>query len=165
MADMGPPRRVLVADPPQDRRYPELQAAGTQVMDALRKILAGSSRYGLANHDSTVVALQRTRNRDAVMRQLGADMNVAIRAVRPAGADSVRWSITMYDPTAQTRSEVVTVGPMPASATAAIADSLARLAARALWQLDHTPRAATAAAAVPPAPAPPAPQAATVKKP
>ena len=168
MANMGPPRRVVVADPPQDRQHPELQAAGTQVMDALRRILSGGSRYVLANHDSTDLLLQRTRNRDAVMRQLGADMNVSIRAMPTAGADSVRWAITIFDPTAQTRSEAVTVGPVPVRATAAMADSLARLAARALWQLDHTPRSATTATEIPPAPAAPvhpAPPSAPVKKP
>ena len=167
MANMGPPRRVVVADPPQDRQHPELQAAGTQVMDALRKQLGGNSRYVLVNRDSTAAALQRTRGRDSVMHLLGADMNVSIRAMPTAGADSVRWTITLFDPTSQSRAEVVNLGPVPAKLAPALADSLARLAVRALWQLDHTPRrSGVSPPAIPPAtPAQPAPQAAPVKKP
>jgi hypothetical protein len=166
-ANMGPPRRAVVANPPQDRRHPELQAAGTQVMDALRKQLGGNSRYVLVNRDSTAAALQRTRGRDSVMRLLGADMNVSIRAIPTAGADSVRWTITLFDPTSQSRAEVVNLGPVPANLAPALADSLARLAVRAFWQLDHTPRRNGASPpAIPPAtPAQPAPQAAPVKKP
>src|SRR5262249_39059049 len=35
LANMGPPRHVIIADPPPDRAHPDLQAAGTAVMDAL----------------------------------------------------------------------------------------------------------------------------------
>jgi serine/threonine-protein kinase len=167
MANMGPPRRVVVADPPQDRQHPALQAAGTQVMDALRKQLGGNPRYVLVNRDSTAAALQRTRGRDSVMHLLGADMNVSIRAMPTAGADSVRWRITLFDPTSQMLVEVVNLGPVPANVAPALTDSLARAAVRALWQLDHTPRrgSVTPPATPPATPAPPAPQAAPVKKP
>jgi serine/threonine-protein kinase len=166
LANMGPPRRIIVADPPPDRRHPELQAAGTQVMDALRRQLSGVSRYVLVNHDSITAVLLRTRNRDSVMAQLGGDMNVSIRATPVSSADSVRWMIMLFDPTSLSRSETVNAGPVPVNGTPAVADSVAQLAARALWQLDHTPRrgAIGAPPTSPTAPAPPV-QPAPVKKP
>ena len=151
IADMGPPRHLIIADPPADPRHPDLQSNGTQVMDALRKLLGGTRRYVLVNHDSVAAALQRTRSRDSVMHMLGGDMNVSIRAVPTPHADSVRWTLSVFDPTSQMRSDVVTVGPVPLNSPA-ISDSVAKLAARALWMLDHTPRrnAAPAAPAAPP---------------
>jgi hypothetical protein len=138
---MGPPRHIVLADPPPDSRHPELQAAGTQVMDALRKQLSADARYILVNHDSVAAVLQRTRSRDSVMHLLSADMNVSVRAqMANAKGDSVRVQLTIYDPTSMSRSSIVTVGPVPVSATATVVDSVARLAARSIWQLDHTPR-------------------------
>jgi tRNA A-37 threonylcarbamoyl transferase component Bud32 len=139
MENMGPPRRVIVADPPPDRLHPNLQAAANQVMDALRKQLAGTPRYILVNHDSIAAVLQQTRSRDSVMHLLAADMNVSIRAMPAATADSVHWLITLFDATSQSRSSTVNVGPVPVN-SAGMTDSLAKLAARALWQLDHAPR-------------------------
>jgi serine/threonine-protein kinase len=138
-ANMGPPRQVIVADPPPDRSHPALQTAGVQVMDALRKQLGGSTRYVLINHDSVAAVLLRTRSRDSVMHLLGGDMNVSIRAVPAPSPDSARWMISIFDPTAEARSELLTIGPVPLN-SATIPDSLARLAAHALRQLDHSPR-------------------------
>jgi hypothetical protein len=148
IADMGPPRRLIIADPPPDGRHPELQIGGTQVMDALRKQLGGMPRYVLVNHDSVAAALQRTRSRDSVMHMLGGDMNVSIRAVPTARADSVRWTVSLFDPTSQLRSDVITVGPVPLNSPVT-SDSVAKLAVRALWALDHAPRRPT-----PPTPPP-----------
>jgi serine/threonine-protein kinase len=138
-ANMGPPRHVIIADPPPDRLHPEIQAAAVQVMDALRKQLAGSARYVLVNHDSIATVLQHTRSRDSVMHLLSADMNVSIRALPTASADSVHWIITLFDATSQARSTTLNVGPAPTNSTT-VTDSLAALAVRSLWQLDHTPR-------------------------
>jgi len=112
-------------------------------MDALRKQLAGSARYVLVNHDSIATVLQHTRSRDSVMHLLSADMNVSIRALPTASADSVHWIITLFDATSQARSTTLNVGPAPTNSTT-VTDSLAALAVRSLWQLDHTPRRATA---------------------
>ena len=150
-------RHVIVADPPADSRRPDLQIAGTQVMDAVRKQLAGNSRYQIVNRDSTNAMLQRSRNRDSVMQALGGDMNISIRVV-PSRADSLRWMVTLFDPTSQSRSTSVTI-VAPASAAAAITDSIARLAMAGLFQLDHTPR--RSAAPTPPQP----PTAGVVPKP
>jgi tRNA A-37 threonylcarbamoyl transferase component Bud32 len=152
MANMGPPRRVIVADPPPDSRHAELQAAGVQVMDALRKQLAATPRYVVVNHDSVAAVLLRTRNRDSVMHVLTGDMNVAIRALPVAASDSVRWMITVFDPTSTLRSEQVNAGPVPLNSATA-ADSVARLVSRAFWQLDHAPRRG----APTPSPTPPRP--------
>ncbi len=166
MANMGPPRRVVIADPPADRTHPDLQAAGIAVMDDLRKQLAGDARYIIVNHDSTMAALERSRNRDSVMVWLGGDMNVSIRAYPMSTPDSVRWMVSLFDPTSQTRGETVNLGPVAKSGAAGVADSLVHLAFRALWQLDHSPR--RAAPGSPPgvivAPAQPSPPAAPVVK-
>ncbi|MGH7655834.1 MAG: serine/threonine-protein kinase [Gemmatimonadaceae bacterium] len=161
--NMGPPRHIIIADPPPDRAHPELQAAGAAVMDELRKQLEANSRYVVVNHDSTNAALARSRNRDSVMTWLGGDMNVSIRAYPTANPDSVRWMVTLFDPTALARGETVNLGPVARSAAAAVTDSLVRLTSRGLWQLDHTPR--RPGAATPPGTAPTLPTVPAVKKP
>ena len=168
--NMGAPRRVVVADPRPNRAHPELQAAGAQLMDALRRRLSAVPRFALANHDSTQTALQRTRNPDAVMRTLNSDLAAAISG-QPAGADSVRWIVSLFDANSQVRMQSDTLGPLPLNSTPAVADSLARLMMRSLYQIERSPRRssvtppATAPPTPPEAPAQPAPQAATVKKP
>jgi hypothetical protein len=150
-------RHVIVADPPPDPRHPDLQQDGTQVMDAVRKLLVANPRYVLVNRDSTAAALLRSRNRDSVMAALGGDMNVSIR-VMPSHADSLRWMVTLFDPTSQGRSQTLNIAA-PVGAAAAITDSIARLALRALLELDHAPRRGA-----PPTPAQP-PSAGVVPKP
>jgi hypothetical protein len=140
MAHLGPPRHVIIADPPADHAHPDVQPAGTAVMDELRKQLAGNERYVVVNQDSTNAALARSRNRDSVMIWLGGDMNVSIRAFSTPSRDSVRWQVTLFDPTSITRSQTINLGPVARSGDAPVTDTLARLASRALWQLDHTPR-------------------------
>ena len=139
-ANMGPPRRIVVADPPPDPQHPELQTAGVQLMDALRRALSGARRFVLVDRDSTQAILQRTRNRQAVMRTLNADMNASIRVLPTPGADSARLVVTLFDQSSQARSQVISLGPVPLSAVASLADSVSRLSMRALWLLDHTPR-------------------------
>jgi hypothetical protein len=100
------------------------------------------------------------------MAWLGGDMNVSIRAVPTTSADSVRWMVTLSDPTAMARGETVNLGPVARSAAAAVTDSLVRLASRGLWQLDHTPRRPGASAPPGTAPmVPAAPAAPVIKKP
>jgi tRNA A-37 threonylcarbamoyl transferase component Bud32 len=140
MANMGPARRIVVADPPADSRHPQLQASGTQLMDALRNALAANARFVVVSHDSTVAELRLSRNRDTVLRALDADMNASIRGYMVANPDSVHWVITVFDPTAQLHSQSVSIGPVPLVPTPAVADSVTRLTMRALWQLDHLPR-------------------------
>jgi serine/threonine-protein kinase len=165
LTNMGPPRRVVVADPRPNPAHPELQTAGAQLMDALRRRLSVVPRFALANHDSTQIVLQRTRNPDAVMHTLNADLAAAISG-QPAGADSVRWIVTLFDANSQARMQSDTLGPLPLNSTPAVADSLARLMMRGLYQIERSPRRASVAPPTPPeAPAQPAPQPATVKKP
>jgi tRNA A-37 threonylcarbamoyl transferase component Bud32 len=161
--NMGPPRRIVVADPPPDARHQAIEGAGTQLMDALRNALGANPRYVVISRDSTAAALHGSRNRDSVMHSLNADMNASIRGYQAPSPDSVRWIITLVDPTSQLRSQTVSVGPVTLGATASLADSVAQLAARALWQLDHMPRR-DAPAAAPSPPAPPT-QPTPVKKP
>jgi hypothetical protein len=166
LANMGPSRRIIVADPPPDARHQALADAGTQLMGALRTALGANQRYVVISRDSTAGALRSSRNRDSVMHLLNADMNVSIRGYQSANPDSVRWIITLVDPTSQLHSQTVSVGPVALGATASLADSVSQLSMRMLWQLDHSPRrGAVAAPGSPPtAPTPPAP-AAPIKKP
>ncbi|HXD22087.1 MAG TPA: hypothetical protein VN613_01920, partial [Gemmatimonadaceae bacterium] len=164
LAHMGPPRHVVIADPPPDRSHPDFQAAGIAVLDELRKQLATNSRYLVVNHDSTNAALERSRNRDSVMAWLGGDMNVSIRTYPTASRDSVRWQVTLVDPSSFTRITTVALGPVAKTGDPSVADSLVRLTSRALWQLDHMPRRPVAP--VTPGMTPPAaPAAPVIKKP
>jgi hypothetical protein len=165
LAHLGPPRHVIIADPPPDHAHPDVQPAGTAVMDALRRQLAGNARYVIVNQDSTNAALARSRNRDSVMSWLGGDMNVSIRGYSTPSRDSVRWQITLFDPTAVTRSQSVSIGPIARTDNPPVTDSLARLASRALWQLDHTPRREINSVAPPDITPPTAPSPPVIKKP
>jgi serine/threonine-protein kinase len=140
MANMGPARRIVVADPPLDPRHPAIQAAGVQLMDALRKALGANPRYVLVSRDSTAAALLLSRRRDSVMHALNADMNASIRGYPTPSADSVRWEMRLDDPTSQMRSATIRFGTLPVNVTSTVADSVVRRSMRALWQLDHTPR-------------------------
>jgi hypothetical protein len=143
-ANMGPARRIIIADPPLDKRYPDEQAAGVQLMDSLRKHLMPVTRFLVVNHDSVNAELAKTRNRDEVMKALNSEVNVSLRPLPTKSRDSVSWMMSLYDVTSRTRSQVVTLGPVPLAASQTIADSLTKLAMRALFQLDHQPRRADA---------------------
>ena len=153
--NMGPARRVVVTDPRPNPAHPEIQTAGVQLMDALRRRLSAVPRFALANRDSTRTVLQRMRrNPDAVMRTLNADLAAAI-AGQPAGTDSVRWIVSLFDANSQARVRFDTLGPLPLNSTPAVADSLARLMMHGLFQIERSPRRTGAA---PPGASPPAAQ-------
>jgi hypothetical protein len=138
-ANMGPARRIVVWNHPPDRQ-PGMQESGSSIMDALRKAVA-SRRFTPISGDSTLAVLRRTRNRDSVMKMLGADIMVSIRGtlIRP---DSVYWVMNVFDPSAYSPFAVHTVvSPRAPLATPLVyEDSLVAQTIRALEEMDGAPR-------------------------
>ena len=140
-ANLGPARRVVVADPAPDRRNAALADSGAVIMNRVRKALAGTrGRFQVVGVDSTKAVLAKTRHPMAVGEALHADVIVSLRA-NPAAGDSVLWTITLRDLTAASgfaeRSAAI---KLPQTTTSARLDSLITVSLRWLDQMDHAPR-------------------------
>jgi hypothetical protein len=140
-ANMGPPRRVVVANHPPDRN-PALQEAGTQVMDVLRHSLSLTKRFVPVRRDSTHSALERSRELATMRSLLNADLILSIRGI-PTQGDSLMWLVSISDATAArpfdqrsvTSQRVSSANPMTSAA------SLVALVINALEMIDRSPRA------------------------
>jgi serine/threonine-protein kinase len=148
-ANMGPPRRVVVWDHPPDN-VPGVRDGGSAVMDVLRKALATSTRYVPVSRDSTLAVLDKSRERNAVLAALHADMMVSIRG-RPVHGDSVSYALTVWDLGAvpQLASRSVGGPASPLSAPLLHADTLVSRVIQELQQIDRSPRQTAGAAPTP----------------
>jgi serine/threonine protein kinase len=173
-ANLGPARRVVVADPSPDRRNPALADSGAVIMNRVRKALANTrGRFVVVSADSTKAALTKTRNPMGVAEALNADVVVSVRPT-PIPGDSVIWTITLRDLTATSGfAERTTAIKLPAATSTARLDSLVGVSMRWLDQMDHSPRRGAevraAPSVAPAAPTPPSAPATTttiqIKKP
>ncbi len=143
-ANLGPARRVIVADPAPDRRNPALADSGAVILNRIRKALANSKgRYTVIATDSTKAALAKTRNPMGVAEILNGDMIVSIRP-NPIPGDSVIWTITLRDLTANSGfAERSTMIKLPSTTSTARLDSIVNVSLRWLDQMDHSPRRTT----------------------
>jgi serine/threonine-protein kinase len=142
-ANLGPPRRVVVSNHAPDQQ-PAVQEAGSLIMDAVRQALAGSKRFIPVRRDSTLAALEKTRDRKLVTTMLNSDILIGIRG-QVDRADSVRWSVTVSDATAAPAFEQRTViGPkIPLAAPYTAAASLVAQVLALVEQIDRVPRRAS----------------------
>ena len=110
-------------------------------MDAIRQALASSKRFIPVRKDSTLAALEKTRDRKLVGTMLNSDILISIRSSQER-ADSVRWSVTVSDATAAPPYEQRSVtGPrVPMSAPHTAAASLVAQVMALLEQIDRAPR-------------------------
>ena len=94
------PRRLIIAEPPEQRLWPEAPILGHAVADSLRRMLrARRGQYVVVDQDSVKMALARTRDVSEITKLLGADLLVSIRlAVVPR--DSAVLMMQAYDLTA-----------------------------------------------------------------
>ena len=94
------PRRVIIAEPPDQRQWPEAPILGHAVADSLRRMLrARRGQYIVVDQDSVRMAIVRTRDVTELTKSLNADLLISIRfGVVPR--DSAVLMLQVYDLTA-----------------------------------------------------------------
>jgi hypothetical protein len=142
-ASMGPQRRVVVTEPRiTNRALTDAAPFATLIGDSLRATIGRSKRFVVVNPDTVRAALDKTRTIDDLAPALTADMFVNIAAYR-AGGDSVTWTVTARDLTANGAYYLRswTSKPLPVhGASIAPLDSLIALTAVELASMDKAPR-------------------------
>ena len=94
------PRRVIIAEPPDQRQWPEAPILGRAVADSLRRMLrARRGQYLVVDQDSVRMAIGRTRDVTELTKSLNADLLVSIRFV-VVPHDSAVLMLQAYDLTA-----------------------------------------------------------------
>jgi hypothetical protein len=74
------PRRLIIAEPPELRQWPEAALLGRAVADSLRRILRPRTRqYVLVDADSVRLALARSRDVTELTKTLSSDFIVSVR--------------------------------------------------------------------------------------
>jgi serine/threonine-protein kinase len=74
------PRRLIIAEPPELRQWPEAALLGRAVADSLRRILRPRTRqYVLVDADSVRLALARSRDVTELTKTLNSDFIVSVR--------------------------------------------------------------------------------------
>jgi serine/threonine-protein kinase len=91
------PRRVIIAEPPEARQWPEAAILGRAVADSLRRMLrARRGQYSVVDQDSVRLALSRTRDVSELTKSLNSDLLVSIRFV-VVPHDSAVLTLQAYD--------------------------------------------------------------------
>jgi len=91
------PRRIVVAEPPELRNWPEAAVIGRAVADSLRRTLAARrQQYVLVDQDSVRAVLAKTRGATEISKALNADLLVAIQ-LQPLRGDSALLLLTSFD--------------------------------------------------------------------
>jgi hypothetical protein len=94
------PRRLIIAEPPDLRQWPEAPILGHAVADSLRRMLRGRrAQYSVVDQDSVRLALGRTRDVSEITKLLNSELLVSIRLV-PVARDSAVLMLQTYDLTA-----------------------------------------------------------------
>jgi hypothetical protein len=107
------PRRIIVAEPRENRNWPEIPLLGRAVADSLRRMLRVRSRqYTIVNPDSVRDVIANQRNADSVGAALSAELLASIQLV-PTRGDSAYLLIQLYDLGADRRYRSRSVGGRP----------------------------------------------------
>ena len=107
------PRRIIVAEPRENRNWPEIPLLGRAVADSLRRMLRVRSRqYTIVNPDSVRDVIANQRNADSVGAALSAELMASIQLV-PTRGDSAYLLIQLYDLGADRRYRSRSVGGRP----------------------------------------------------
>ncbi len=94
------PRRVIIAEPADNRAWPEASLLGRAVTDSLRRMFRPRARqYVAVDQDSVRSTLTRTRDVGEVARTLNSDMLISVR-LTALPHDSAMIMLQLYDLTA-----------------------------------------------------------------
>ncbi|MBX9928891.1 MAG: hypothetical protein K2X99_08260, partial [Gemmatimonadaceae bacterium] len=139
---MGPPRRIVIADPPVvNARRPEASAAAVAALDTLRRAFAQSKRYLVVRPELVRSALARTRTIDDLADEFQADLFVSLRGLPHASPDSTVWLIQVHDlgATSAFRTRVMSTTVALANPAAAWS-AIVAMTKGAIEELDRAPR-------------------------
>src|SRR5262245_4151664 len=94
------PRRLVIAEPPDQKQWPEASLLARAVSDSLRRMLRARSReFTVVDMDSARAVVGRTRDINEINKSLGSELIVAIRLLA-LPRDSAMLTIQAYDVTA-----------------------------------------------------------------
>jgi serine/threonine-protein kinase len=135
-------RRVLIAEQPEMRQWPEAALLGRAVADSLRRMLRARVRqYTVIDQDSVRSALMRSGNLNEASRTLGSDLVVVIRFT-PLPHDSAMLMLQVSDLGAVSsyRSRAASTHPVPKSAILASLDALLFATLDYMDEMSRAPR-------------------------
>ncbi len=149
-ANPNGPRRLVIAEAPEQRGWPEASLLGRAVADSLRRMLRPRRNlYTPVDQDSVRDVLLRTRSVSDITKSLNSDLLVSVTLVQTRG-DSAVLQLTAYDLTAipQFRQRASTSKQVPKNEVLAQLDALLLSTVTYLDEMTRAPRR-------PVAPAPP----------
>ena len=141
-ANPSGPRRLVIAEPPDQRGWPEASLLGRAVADSLRRTLRSRrSQYTLVDQDSIRDIVLRTRNVSEITKSLNSDLLVSVTLVQTRG-DSAVLQLTAYDLTAinQYRQRAATSKQVPKNEVLAQLDALLLSTLTYLDEMTRAPR-------------------------
>jgi serine/threonine-protein kinase len=145
VANPNGPRRLVIAEPPDQRARPEASLLGRAVADSLRRMLrTRKSQYTLVDQDSVRGVLLRTRSVSEITKSLNSDLLVAV-SLAPTHGDSAVLQIQAYDLTAvnQYRQRAATSKQVPRNEVLAQLDALLLSTVTYLDEMTRAPRRPT----------------------
>src|SRR6185503_16818406 len=109
------PRRLVIAEPPEQRGWHEAALLGRAVSDSLRRMLRSlrGRQYIVVDMDSARTVIARTRATGELNKALNADLLLPIR-LEPLPRDSEMVTGQQYDNNAGNADRTRTVGGRPA---------------------------------------------------
>jgi serine/threonine protein kinase len=94
------PRRIIIAEPADQRQWPEASLLGRAVADSLRRMLrVRRQQYSVVDQDSVRASILRSRDIGELTKSLNADLLVSIR-LSATPRDSAILMLQAYDQTA-----------------------------------------------------------------
>jgi hypothetical protein len=136
------PRRLIIAEPPEIRQWPEATLLGRAVADSLRRILRPRTRqYTLIAADSVRTALAQSRDLNDLTKTLNSDLMVSIR-LTALPRDSAMLIIQTYDLGAMSSHRVRTAAsrPVPKNEVLVNLDALLLSTVTYLDEMTRAPR-------------------------
>jgi hypothetical protein len=135
------PRRVIIAEPPEIRQWPEAALLGRAVADSLRRILRPRTRqYIMVDPDSVRSALVRSRDIAEITRTLNSELLVSIR-LTALPHDSALLILQAYDfGAAGSRSRAAAGRPVPKNQVLENLDALLLSTVNYLDEMSRSPR-------------------------
>ncbi|HEV8497680.1 MAG TPA: serine/threonine-protein kinase [Gemmatimonadaceae bacterium] len=136
------PRRVIIAEPPEVRQWPEAALLGRAVADSLRRILRPRTRqYNIVDADSVRLALVRSRDVTELTKTLNSDLLVSIR-LTALPRDSAMLLLQIYDLGAVSsyRSRAAAGRPVPKNEVLENLDALLLSTVTHLDEMTRAPR-------------------------
>jgi len=135
------PRRVIIAEPPEIRQWPEAALLGRAVADSLRRILRPRTRqYIMVDPDSVRSALVRSRDIAELTRTLNSELVVSIR-LTALPHDSALLILQAYDfGAAGSRSRAAAGRPVPKNQVLENLDALLLSTVNYLDEMSRSPR-------------------------